>query len=66
LQRGLPDIAFVRNGARKLAVAAYRSHDLKLLEQAIATLRGPGMTETDHLLAEDWAQRVRFEAEGQL
>jgi hypothetical protein len=66
LTRGLPDISFVRNGARKLAVAAYRSHDLALLQQAIATLRGPGMTETDRLLADDWAQRLRFDADGHL
>ncbi|HTL32249.1 MAG TPA: hypothetical protein VL326_03940 [Kofleriaceae bacterium] len=66
LTRGLPDIAFVRNGARKLAVAAYRSKDVALLQQAIAALRGPGMTETDRLLADDWAQRLRFDADGHL
>jgi hypothetical protein len=66
LKRGLPDISFVRNGARKLAVAAYRSHDVALVEQAIATLRGPGMSESDRLLADDWAQRLRFDADGHL
>jgi hypothetical protein len=66
LQAGLPDVGFVRNGARKLAVAAYRSHDLPLVEAAIAALRGPGMTETDHLLADDWAARLRFDADAHL
>jgi hypothetical protein len=66
LQRGLPDISFVRNGARRLAVAAYRAHDLPLVEQAIAALRGPGMTETDHLLADDWAARLRFDKTARL
>jgi hypothetical protein len=66
LERGLPDISFVRNGARKLAVEAYRAHDTALVEQAITTLRAPGMSETDRLLADDWSQRLRFDADGHL
>lgn len=66
LARGLPDIAFVRNGARKLAVAAYRAHDVPRVKRAIEVLRGPGMTETDHLLADDWEQRLRFDETGRL
>ena len=66
LMRELPDPAFVRNGARKLAVAAYRAHDVPRVNRAIAVLRGAGMTETDHLLALDWEQRLRFDATGRL
>ncbi|HSD89174.1 MAG TPA: hypothetical protein VLB44_16715 [Kofleriaceae bacterium] len=66
LTRGLPDLSFVKNGARRLVVAAYRSHDLPLVERAIAALRGPGMSETDKLLADDFAARLHFDADGHL
>jgi hypothetical protein len=66
LTRELPDPSFVRNGARKLAVAAYRAHDVPRVQRAIGILRGAGMTETDHLLALDWEQRLRFDETGRL
>jgi len=51
-----------RNAARRLAVAGYRSHDRAGVERAIATLSGPEMTTSDHLLAEDWRARLAFDA----
>ncbi len=27
-------------------------------------MRGPGTTEVDHLLADDWQQRLTFDAKG--
>jgi hypothetical protein len=62
LALGLPDALFVRNAARRLAVAAYRSHDRARLDRAIATLSGPDMTTPDHLLARDWHDRLAFDA----
>jgi hypothetical protein len=62
LQLGLPNPLFVRNAARRLAVAAYRSHDLARVGQSIATLGGAGMTTPDHLLANDWQDRLAFDA----
>jgi hypothetical protein len=66
LTNGLPSIAFTKNAARKLAVAAFRANDIERLERAIATLRGADMKETDHLLADDWAQRLNFVTTGRL
>lgn len=62
LALGLPDALFVRNAARRLAVAAYRSHDRARIDRAIATLLGPDMTTADHLLARDWQDRLAFDA----
>ncbi len=62
LALGLPGPHFVRNAARRLAVAAYRSHDTARVEQAIAVLSRPGMTTPDHLLATDWRDRLAFDA----
>ena len=62
LTLGLPDVLFVRNAARRLAVAAYRSHDRARVERAIAVLSGPGMMTPDHLLAKDWQDRLAFDA----
>ena len=59
---GLPGVQFVRNAGRRLAVAAYRANDPAGLAAAIAALQGPGMTETDRLLATDWAERRAFDA----
>jgi len=61
LAQGLPSIEFIRNGARKLALVAYRAGDVARVERAIALLRGNGMTETDRLLADDWSQRLAFD-----
>jgi hypothetical protein len=66
LALGLPTPDFTRNGARRLAVAAYRSGDTARVERAITALRGADMAETDRLLAEDWAARLRFDATGRL
>jgi hypothetical protein len=62
LALGVPGILFVRNAARRLAVAAYRSHDRARVERAIAVLGGPDMTTPDHLLAKDWQDRLAFHA----
>lgn len=66
LRLGLPSRSFVRNAARRLAVAAYRAGDTARVELAIQTLDTAEMTETDRLLAEDWRQRLRFAATGQV
>ncbi|HSR97794.1 MAG TPA: hypothetical protein VLM79_12125 [Kofleriaceae bacterium] len=62
LALGLPGPLFVRNAGRRLAVAAYRSHDLPRVSKAIATLSGPGMATGDQLLATDWQARLDFDA----
>ncbi|HEX2691659.1 MAG TPA: hypothetical protein VHN14_33845 [Kofleriaceae bacterium] len=62
LELGLPSSLFARNAARRLAIAAYRSHDLARLDKAIATLSGPDTTTPDHLLAKDWQDRTAFDA----
>jgi len=62
LQLGVPSRLFVRNAARRLAIAGYRSHDLARVAQAIAALSGPDMTTADHLLAKDWQDRLEFDA----
>jgi len=64
LARELPGIAFVRNAARRLAVAAYRAGDRARVQKAIDALRGPQMTQTDQLLALDWQQRLEYDATG--
>ena len=58
---GLPGPAFVKNAARVLAIAAYRSHDPTHVRVAIATLAAPGMSTADHLLAADWQSRLDFD-----
>jgi hypothetical protein len=62
LELGLPGPLFVRNAARRLAVAGYRSRDAARVGKAIATLSGPDMTTPDHLLAKDWQARLEFDA----
>ena len=66
LARGLPDIAFVKNAARRLAVAAHRTGDRARLELAISVLSGGDMTSGDQLLARDWFERLTFETTGRL
>ncbi|HTR49810.1 MAG TPA: hypothetical protein VMJ10_03820 [Kofleriaceae bacterium] len=66
LDRGLPSTGFVAQAARMLAVSAYRVHDLDGVRHAIAALRGPGMSDVDHLLADDWERRLTFDATGHL
>ncbi|MEO8549553.1 MAG: hypothetical protein ABI678_06255 [Kofleriaceae bacterium] len=66
LAKGLPGPSFRRFAARRLAIAAYRAHQLPLVDRAIAVMRGAEMTETDHLLADDWKARVEFDARGHL
>ena len=61
LALGVPGPLFVKNGARVLAIAAYRSHDVAHVEVAIAALRAPEMSTTDHLLATDWQARLDFD-----
>ncbi|HEY0985880.1 MAG TPA: hypothetical protein VGD80_02470, partial [Kofleriaceae bacterium] len=62
LELELPGAQFVRNAARRLAIAGYRSHDAARVGKAIATLSGPGMTTPDRLLATDWQERLAFDA----
>ncbi len=66
LARGLPSPAFVKNAARRLAIAAYRANDPVSLGRAIEALRHPGMSATDRALAVDWEQRLEHEATGRL
>jgi hypothetical protein len=66
LALGLPGLPFVQNGARKLALAAYRAGQPELVQRAIALLGSPGTSEADHLLATDWTQRLAFDATGRL
>ncbi len=61
---GLPGTPFVKNGARRLALAAYRANDPTLVRVAIAMLQGENMTTGDRLLGLDWAQRLDFDARG--
>jgi hypothetical protein len=62
----LPGIAFVRNAARKLAIAGYRTHDVERVERAIAALADPQMSAVDRALADDWHARLVFDATGKL
>jgi hypothetical protein len=62
LALGLPGALFVRNAARRLAIVGYRSHDTARVTRAIATLSGPDMTTPDRLLAQDWQERLAFDA----
>jgi tetratricopeptide (TPR) repeat protein len=62
LARALPAIAFVKNAARRLAVAAYRTHDYNRLSVAITVLSGSAMASGDRLLARDWLDRLGFDA----
>ena len=66
LRLGLPSRSFVRNAARRLAVAAFRAGDAAGVLRAAETLSLPEMNETDRLLAEDWRQRLRFKSTGKL
>ncbi|HEY5937626.1 MAG TPA: hypothetical protein VIU61_23425, partial [Kofleriaceae bacterium] len=66
LSRGLPDLAFVKNAARRLAIAAHRTGDRARLELAISILSGGEMTSGDQLLARDWLERLTFETTGRL
>ena len=59
---GLPGTPFVKNGARRLALAAYRANDPTLVRVAIAMLSADGMTTGDKLLGLDWAQRLDFDS----
>lgn len=61
LARPLPGLAFVKNAARKLAIVAYRTHDLPRLGLATSVLSGSQMSSGDRLLAKDWLDRVRFD-----
>jgi hypothetical protein len=62
LALGLPGPAFMKNGARRLAVAAYRTGNAARVRSAIAALRSPELTTGDHLLADDWERRLAFDA----
>jgi hypothetical protein len=64
LGRGLPGPAFVRNAARRLAIAAYRAGDRNRLGVAAAALAP--LSATDRLLAEDWLSRLTFDETGLL
>jgi hypothetical protein len=59
LERGPPGSRFVRNAARKLAVAAWSAGDRHGIDLAIETL-GESSYETDRALASDWRERLAF------
>ena len=61
LALGVPGIAFEKNGARRLAVAAYRTGDRRRVELAITMLTRSGMSAADRLLAQDWFERLAFD-----
>ncbi|MDX2088934.1 MAG: hypothetical protein SFX73_13840, partial [Kofleriaceae bacterium] len=58
---GLPSQPFVKEAARRLAIAAYRTKDLAKVRAAAEALAGPGMSESDRLLAKDWLERLTFD-----
>lgn len=60
LAKGLPNIAFTKNAARRLAVASYRTADRNRLSVAITVLSGSDMASGDRLLAKDWLERLSF------
>jgi hypothetical protein len=64
LANGLPNIAFTKNAARRLAVAAYRVGDRNRLSLAITVLSTGEMSSGDRLLAKDWLDRMSFDASG--
>ena len=66
LANGLPNIAFTKNAARRLAVAAYRIGDRNRLSLAITVLSGSEMSSGERLLAKDWLDRMSFDASGTL
>jgi hypothetical protein len=66
LGRGLPNLAFTKNAARRLALAAYRAGDRARLGVAITVLSGSPMTSGDRLLARDWLDRMTFDVTGRL
>jgi len=61
LARELPNLAFVKNAARILAIASYRSKDRVGLAIATTVLSGSAMTSGDRLFAKDWLDRVAFD-----
>ncbi len=66
LALGLPSLPFVKNCARRMAVAGYRSSDAIHVNLAIAVLSGGEMATVDRLLAKDWSERLSFDATGDL
>lgn len=62
LARGLPGLLFVKNAARRLAVAAYRTNNPHQVNVAITVLSGADMSAADRLLAGDWVERLAFDA----
>jgi len=66
LAKGLPGTSFTRFAARRLAISGYRAHRTDLVTHAIAAMRGAGMFETDHLLADDWQRRLAFDTQKHL
>ena len=64
LARPLPGPAFVRNAARRLALAAYRTGDRNRLGVAIAALSS--LASGDRWLAGDWVARLAFDDTGRL
>jgi hypothetical protein len=61
LDLGLPGPLFVKNAARRLALAAYRAGDTAQVRRAAAVLQQPDMTTVEHLLGADWLQRLEFD-----
>ncbi|HLL23155.1 MAG TPA: hypothetical protein VK427_13545 [Kofleriaceae bacterium] len=66
LARTLPTLAFTKNAARRLAVAAWRTGDRDRLSVAISVLSGSDMSSGDRALARDWLDRMTFASTGAL
>lgn len=64
LARPLPGAAFVRNAARRLAIAAYHTRDRARLGVAISALST--LASGDRALAKDWLDRISFDDTGRL
>jgi hypothetical protein len=59
LNLGLPSRRFERQAARMLAISAWRTGDRAAVARAADQLDAAGRTEVDHLLAEDWRDRLK-------
>ena len=62
LALGLPGDSFVRNAARRLAIVGYRAGEPARVRAAIAVLDRPTQPAIDRLVAQDWQERLAFDA----
>ena len=64
LTLGVPGSAFRVRAARQLAISAYRTGDDGAVRRAAAVLDGG--SQVDHLLADDWRERLAWRRTGAL